>query len=157
MYEEGTKELSLIFLSRNKKFVFPHQQPSEDSIKNEFQANAVSKEGHRRPRSHQRSSSPSEDLRMGGGGEGGRGVTGGVVGGGGGRLVIHARRLRAVRVEPSRDAHAHVQHLHVLRHDLLLLLRPSSRKSSADGRRSREKRQSSAICLWRRRGKAEED
>ncbi|CAL9196477.1 unnamed protein product [Musa hybrid cultivar] len=140
MHEEGTKESSLIFLSRNKKIcVFPHQQPSEDSIKNEFQADAVSTEGHRRPRSHQRSSSPSEDLRMGGGGEGGRGVTGGVVGGGGGRLVIHARRLRAVRVEPSRDAHSHVQHLHVLRHDLLLLLRTSSRKSSADGRRSREK------------------
>jgi len=37
------------------------------------------------------------------------------------RLVVHARRLRAVRVEPRRDAHAHVQHLHVPRH-----LRPST-------------------------------
>lgn len=34
----------------------------------------------------------------------------------GGRLVVHARRLRAVRVEPRRDAHAHVQHLHVPGH-----------------------------------------
>jgi hypothetical protein len=32
------------------------------------------------------------------------------------RLVVHARRLRAVRVEPRRDAHAHVQHLHVPSH-----------------------------------------
>jgi hypothetical protein len=32
------------------------------------------------------------------------------------RLVVHPRRLRAVRVEPRRDAHAHVQHLHVPRH-----------------------------------------
>lgn len=32
------------------------------------------------------------------------------------RLVVHPRRLRAVGVEPRRDAHAHVQHLHVPRH-----------------------------------------
>jgi hypothetical protein len=66
------------------------------------------------------------DRRRVEGGARGRGL--GVVGRGGRRrlrlrlrlrlrrLVVHARRLRAVRVEPRRDAHAHVQHLHVPSH-----------------------------------------
>jgi hypothetical protein len=34
----------------------------------------------------------------------------------GGRVVVEARGLRAVGVEPRRDAHPHVQQLHVLAH-----------------------------------------
>uniref|UniRef100_A0A8R7U385 Uncharacterized protein n=1 Tax=Triticum urartu TaxID=4572 RepID=A0A8R7U385_TRIUA len=45
-----------------------------------------------------------------------RGLGGARRGGGLRRLVVHARRLRAVGVEPGGDAHAHVQQLHVLRH-----------------------------------------
>lgn len=66
---------------------------------------------------------PPDQRRVEGGARG-RGL--GVVGRGGRRrlrlrlrlrrFVVHARRLRAVRVEPRRDAHAHVQHLHVPSH-----------------------------------------
>jgi hypothetical protein len=92
-----------------------------------------------------------------------------VAGRGGGRrrrlglrwLVVHARRLRAVRVEPRRDAHAHVQHLRVPRHlDRCLLCRRPPRTlcsvGSAWGHEEGRRIRGPAIYLAGRRARREE-